>query len=50
MNEEGYTTSVAECYVSLLKRGVYGTFDPVSKKHTFTTIAMNSRFGGMVAS
>ena len=33
VNEEGYTTNSAESYFSLLKRGIYGTFHHVSKKH-----------------
>jgi transposase-like protein len=33
VNEEGFHTNTAESYFSLLKRGVYGTFHHVSKKH-----------------
>src|SRR5580658_10971146 len=33
VNEDGYHTNTAESYFSLLKRGVYGTFHHVSKKH-----------------
>lgn len=31
--EDGRHTNTAECFFSLLKRGVYGTFHHVSKKH-----------------
>jgi transposase-like protein len=32
-NAEGYTTNTAESFFSLLKRGHYGTFHHLSKKH-----------------
>lgn len=33
VNERGFHTNTAESYFALLKRGVYGTFHHVSKKH-----------------
>ncbi len=33
VNRKGYHTNTAESYFALLKRGVYGTFHHVSKKH-----------------
>lgn len=33
VNPQGFTTNAAESYFALLKRGVYGTFHHVSKKH-----------------
>lgn len=33
VNEDGFNTNTAESYFALLKRGVYGTFHQVSKKH-----------------
>jgi transposase-like protein len=33
VNDQGFTTNTAESYFALLKRGVYGTFHHVSKKH-----------------
>jgi hypothetical protein len=34
-NTETITTNSAEAYFSLLKRGIYGTFHHVSRKHLF---------------
>jgi transposase-like protein len=33
VNADGYTTNTAESYIALMKRGVYGVFHHVSKKH-----------------
>jgi transposase-like protein len=33
VNEDGFTTNTAESYFALLKRGHYGTFHQMSKKH-----------------